>query len=80
MYQKNLFTYQSGFSLQNLCVLLIGISFLVVTFGCEEKVEKPDESMAFSQKLTCEGCHTDQVTLQKLAPGYDPQPPSSGGG
>jgi hypothetical protein len=49
-------------------------------FSCEEKLEKPDSTMTFAEKLTCEGCHTDQATLQELAPGIDEPPPSSGGG
>ncbi|MEJ2049077.1 MAG: hypothetical protein P8Y60_04400 [Calditrichota bacterium] len=80
MFQGKLFTYRFAFSLRNSFTLFIGILFFTLMIGCEEKAEDPNGSMDFSQKLTCEGCHTDEVTLQKLAPGYDPQPPSTGGG
>jgi hypothetical protein len=80
MFQKTMFTYQLSFNLRNSLSFFIGILFFALMIGCEEKAEKPDDSMDFSQKLTCEGCHTDEATLQKLAPGYDPQPPSTGGG
>jgi hypothetical protein len=61
-----------------LAVLII-CTFLFI-LACEEKLEKPDNTLIFAEKLTCEGCHTDQVTLQELAPGIDEPPPSSGGG
>ena len=43
-------------------------------------MEKPDSGLTFTEKLTCKGCHTDQATLEELAPGIDEPPPSSGGG
>jgi len=61
-------------------LLLFVVAFVLFNLSCEEKIEKPDDSLAFAQKLTCEGCHTDSELLQELAPGFDEQPPSSGGG
>ena len=61
-------------------LFFVVISCLLYVMACEEKIEKPDDSVAFAQKLTCEGCHTDQEVLQELAPGIDEPPPSSGGG
>jgi hypothetical protein len=60
-------------------MLLFTTAILLFIFSCEEKVEKPDDSMAFAEKLTCEGCHTNQEILEQLAPGID-EPPSNGGG
>ena len=59
--------------------VLIICTFLFI-LACEEKIEKPDNTMIFAEKLTCEGCHTDQATLQDLAPGIDEPPASTGGG
>ena len=60
-------------------MLFFSMFILLFIFSCEEKVEKPDDSMAFAEKLTCEGCHTNQEILEELAPGID-EPPANGGG
>lgn len=80
MYQGKLFTLKNGYHLQNLLPILCILFLFFVFWGCEEKIEKPGESTTFAQKLTCEGCHTDEATLKVLAPGIDEPPPSSGGG
>ena len=77
---KNLFTFSSLNNLTQMMSWIVPILVLSAFLGCEEKLQKPESSSDFAQKLTCEGCHTDQVTLQKLAPGIDEPPPSSGGG
>ena len=59
---------------------LFALFMLVFMTACEEKMEKPETSVEFAEKLTCVGCHTDQATLEELAPGIDEPPPSSGGG
>jgi hypothetical protein len=73
--------YIKEFSLSQKIILILGIiTFLLLFLSCEEKIEKPEDSMAFAQKLTCEGCHTDADILEELAPGFDEQPDPSGGG
>jgi hypothetical protein len=69
------------FSLSRKLQLTLFVGTILLFFlSCEEKIEKPDDTLAFAQKLTCEGCHTDSEILKELAPGFDEQPPSSGGG
>ncbi len=75
MYKVKIFS----FHLQRAFVLIIA-GAIVLFLSCTDKSEKSDGSTAFTEKLTCEGCHTDQEVLQKLAPGIDEPPPSSGGG
>ena len=75
MYHINEFSFFGKFPL-----ILLVVTILLFFLNCEEKIEKPDDTLAFAQKLTCEGCHTDSELLQELAPGFDEQPPSSGGG
>jgi hypothetical protein len=75
MYLINEFSLPGKFQL-----LLLVVVFVLFNLSCEEKIEKTDDSLAFAQKLTCEGCHTNSELLQELAPGFDEQPPSSGGG
>lgn len=60
--------------------LFLASTLFILLTSCEEKMEKPGDSVAFAEKLTCEGCHTDEETLRELAPGIDQPPPSSGGG
>jgi len=75
MIQAKYFSIRMG-SLFPLLPLFVLLFFL----SCEEKMEKPDSGLNFTEKLTCKGCHTDQSTLEELAPGIDEPPPSSGGG
>ena len=75
MKNVNEFSFQAGH-----CLILMMTLIFAFVFSCAEKSEKSDGSTAFNEKLTCEGCHTDQEVLQKLAPGIDEPPPSSGGG
>lgn len=65
---------------RNFSLPLVIVFSLLFLLSCEEKIEKPDDTMAFAQKLTCEECHTDSDVLKVLAPGFDEEPPSSGGG
>ena len=62
MFQKTLFTYQPSFNLRNSLSFFIGILFFALMIGCEEKAEKPDDSMDFSQKLTCEAGSSGAVS------------------
>lgn len=73
--------YAKYFSFRKRLTLpLLTLFFLLFIIACEEKMEEPESTITFAEKLTCEGCHTDQATLEELAPGIDEPPPSSGGG
>ena len=73
--------YAKYFSLYQWSALpLVTLFLLLFSIACEEKMEEPESPVTFAEKLTCEGCHTDQAALEELAPGIDEPPPSSGGG
>ncbi len=73
--------YAKYFSLCKWSTLpLLTLFLLILIIACEEKMEEPDSTITFAEKLTCEGCHTNQAALEELAPGIDEPPPSSGGG
>ena len=68
------------FLIRKFCLPLLTAFLILFILTCEQKIEKPDDSLAFAEKLTCEGCHTNSEVLKELAPGFDEPPPSSGGG